>query len=283
MIGIPKQKLKTKKQNGRRKNMKKRFLSIIIAGFCLVGFTGCTEKNDSSSSYRPADNEVTETFDDTSRVYDELMRVNEKFAARDSYKTVTEGKTVASLGYEQEIKSVLTYSDGVWFSDYSSISALVKLYHKAYLSGKSTVYKHSDEKSKTAPVADYRTEFGVAPGDGVLGGYELKKEYVSSALYTKYGSGATEIRVVIDGERAATQMKIQMKKFGCLKELPVFFELSFVVYCENGEDISAYSTQAKYDIKKEIVLLGVCKMTCDMNISTDVSDFDGELFFPSEI
>ena len=88
---------------------------------------------------------------------------------------------------------------------------------------------------------------------------------------------------MIDGERAATQMKIQMKKFGCLKELPVFSELSFVVYCENGEDISAYSTQAKYDIKKEIVLLGVCKMTCDMNISTDVSDFDGELFFPSEI
>ena len=258
-------------------------MSIMLAAFCLAAFTGCTKKNDSSSEYVPADNEVTETFDDVSRVYDELMRVNEKFAARSSYRTVTEGKTVASLGYEQEIKSVLTYSGGVWFSDYSSTSSLVKLYHKAYLSGKSTVYKHSDEKSKTSPVADYRTEFGVAPGDGCLGGYELKEEYVLSALYKKYGRGATELRVVVDGERAAAKMKVQMKKFGGLKDLPVFSELSFVVYCENGEDISAYSTYAKYDIKKEIVLLGVCKMTCDMDISTDVFDFDGELVFPSAI
>lgn len=264
--------------------MRKRFLSVMAAAlFGLAALTGCTGKNDSSSAYQPADDEIVETFDDAARVYDEFVLINEKFAARDSYKTVTEGKTVASIGYEQEIKSALTYCDGVWFSDYSSLSTFVKLYHKAYLSGESTVYKHSDEKSKTSSVSEYRAEFGVAPGDGILGGYDLQKDYVLSASYTKYGNGAVEIHIAVDGERAATQMKIQMKKFGSLKELPVFSELSFVVYCENGNDISAYSTQAKYDIKKAMGILGVLNMTCDMNMSTDISDFDGELVVPTEI
>jgi len=259
-------------------------ISVLIILFTVSTiFFGCVkDTGDSSESVDSGGAKQIEIIDDKAEAYEKFDEIVTAFAWRVSYRATTEGETVASfMNYKQIISSELIKNGEVWFSDYASTSAFVKLYHTVYVCGDEVVYKHNDEKAGCNR-AEYGEAFGVAPCDGTIGGYFVTEENVLSATYKRNDSGETETTVEIDGEAAGEKMKVQMVRFGNLSSLPVFLSLQIVLRCNNLTELAEYEISADYRIEKEMGPFGKRPMTCKMKMVTVIGDYDGELNFPQD-
>ena len=242
---------------------------------------GSTDKTDDSG--KDEDGEQEPIFStDKAVVFQKFENVMDVFSARKSHKLLTKGKTVAStMSYTQNIESVEIKSGDVGSVDYKSTSTLVNLYHTVYVKGNDVIYKENNKQGSINNVTDYRKKYGVAPCDGVLGGYDITLKSILSASYNKDDSGKLTINLSVDGELVSAAMKVQMKQFGGLEALPVFSKLTFTIVCNDGENLSSYSVYAEYAIKKRVVI--VTDMTCKMDMTVTVYDYDEKLEFPTSL
>ena len=239
-----------------------------------------TDKTDDSGKDEDEEEPVAST--DKTIVFKKFENVMDVFSARKSHKLLTKGKTVAStMSYTQNIESVEIKSGDIGSVDYKSTSALVNLYHTVYVKGDDVIYKENNKQGSINNITDYRKKYGVAPCDGVLGGYDITLKSILSASYNKDDSGKLTINLSVDGELVSAAMKVQMKQFGGLEALPVFSKLTFTIVCNNGENLSSYSVYAEYAIKKRVVI--VTDMTCKMDMTVTVYDYDEKLAFPTSL
>lgn len=242
---------------------------------------GSTDKTDDSGKDEDGEQEPISSTD-KAVVFQKFENVMDVFSARKSHKLLTKGKTVAStMSYTQNIESVEIKSGDVGSVDYKSTSALVNLYHTVYVKGNDVIYKENNKQGSINNITDYRKKYGVAPCDGVLGGYDITLKSILSASYNKDDSGKLTINLSVDGELVSAAMKVQMKQFGGLEALPVFSKLTFTIVCNDGENLSSYSVYAEYAIKKRVVI--VTDMTCKMDMTVTVYDYDEKLEFPTSL
>ncbi len=242
---------------------------------------GSTDKTDDSGKDEDGEQEPISSTD-KAVVFQKFENVMDVFSARKSHKLLTKGKTVAStMSYTQNIESVEIKSGDVGSVDYKSTSALVNLYHTVYVKGDDIIYKENNKQGSINNITDYRKKYGVAPCDGVLGGYDITLKSILSASYNKDDSGKLTINLSVDGELVSAAMKVQMKQFGGLEALPVFSKLTFTIVCNDGENLSSYSVYAEYAIKKRVVI--VTDMTCKMDMTVTVYDYDEKLAFPTSL
>ena len=219
---------------------------------------------------------------DKAVVFKKFENVMDVFSARESHKLQTKGKTVAStMSYTQNIESVEIKSGDVSCVDYKSTSSLVNLYHTVYVKGNDVIYKENNKQGSINNITDYRKKYGVAPCDGVLDGYDITLKSILSASYNKDDNGKLMMNLTVDGELVSAAMKVQMKQFGGLEALPVFSKLTFTIVCNDGENLSSYSVYAEYAIKKRVVF--VTDMTCKMDMTVTVYDYDEKLAFPTSL
>ncbi len=242
---------------------------------------GSTDKTDDSGKDEDGEQEPISSTD-KAVVFQKFENVMDVFSARKSHKLLTKGKTVAStMSYTQNIESVEIKSGDVGSVDYKSTSTLVNLYHTVYVKGNDVIYKENNKQGSINNVTDYRKKYGVAPCDGVLGGYDITLKSLLSASYNKDDSGKLTMNLSVDGELVSAAMKVQMKQFGGLEALPVFSKLTFTIVCNDGENLSSYSVYAEYAIKKRVVI--VTDMTCKMDMTVTVYDYDEKLEFPTSL
>ena len=220
---------------------------------------------------------------DKEAVFQKFENVMDVFSAKESHKLQTKGKTVAStMNYTQNIESVEIKSGGVSSVNYKSTSTLDNLYHTVYVKGNDVIYKENNKQGSINNVTDYRKKYGVAPCDGVLGGYDITHKSLLSGSYSKDDNGKLTMKLTVDGELVSAAMKVQMKQFGGLEALPVFSKLTFTIICNDGENLSSYSVYAEYAIKKKVMFIPT-DMTCKMNMTVTVYDYDGKLEFPTSL
>lgn len=243
---------------------------------------GGTDKPDDSGKDEDGKQEPISSTD-KAVVFKKFENVMDVFSARESHKLQTKGKTVAStMSYTQNIESVEIKSGDVGSVDYKSTSALVNLYHTVYVKGNDVIYKENNKQGSINNITDYREKYGVAPCDGVLGGYDIMLKSILSASYNKDDSGKLTINLSVDGELVSAAMKVQMKQFGGLEALPVFSKLTFTIVCNDGENLSSYSVYAEYAIKKKVMFV-TSDMTCKMDMTVTVYDYDEKLAFPTSL
>ena len=237
--------------------------------------------DDSGKSENREEKPISST--DKEAVFQKFENVMDVFSAKESHKLQTKGKTVAStMNYTQNIESVEIKSGGVSSVDYKSTSTLVNLYHTVYVKRNDVIYKENNKQGSINNVTDYRKKYGVAPCDGVLGGYDITLKSLLSGSYSKDDNGKLTMKLTVDGELVSAAMKVQMKQFGGLEALPVFSKLTFTIICNDGENLSSYSVYAEYAIKKKVMFIPT-DMTCKMNMTVTVYDYDGKLEFPTSL
>jgi len=245
--------------------------------------SGGGAQDSSGVSGNDDDGEEPISSTDKAVVFKKFEKVMDAFSARESHKLLTNGETVASmLNYPQNIESVEIKSGDVSSVDYKSTSRWVNLYHTVYVKGNDVIYKENDKQGSIKNITDYREKYGVAPCDGVLGGYDITLKSIISASYNKDDNGKLTMNLSVDGELVSAAMKVQMKQFGGLEALPVFSELTFTIVCNDGENLSSYSVYAEYAIKKKILLVPT-DMTCKMDMNVTVYDYDEKLVFPTSL
>lgn len=206
-----------------------------------------------------------ENFDNAQdNVVNEFLTYLNDFKQLSNYKTTTVGDTKANKGivnYNQHIDGIEEKHDDYYYVESISSSTLVKVNHYAKFYNDKVLYKDKeDEEYKEVSYEEYHNKYGVIPSDNFIG-YVVNSDTIKNIkkednVYT----------IELDNLLSTSNMKIQMKTFGALKEEPVFNYLLLKVLIEDNH-ISKVDVICYYDIK--VALLG--NMSCTQNLEIKFS------------
>lgn len=240
--------------------MKKLYLAVIaLTILCLFG---CTTEEPDDKEDNKGSNVVENNGDAKDLIYAYIRKLNEK----EFYESDTTGHTKAKKGfisYNQEITSKTIKNNDQYYYESNSTSTFVNLTHLAYFSDDKVRYSHNTKDVKESTVDEYRKTYGFTPFDDSLGGYIVNDETLLN--YNKeVVDNNIKITFQLDCDKSSNYMKVQMKEFGSLSNLPTFNSITFELMLDSDNQPISLVNIAEYKIN--IAILG--EMNCVQNITT---------------
>ena len=248
--------------------MKKISLLMILVCLFLIGCKKqeLEREEEKDKSYQDL---KEEDFDVSKYALEEIPYVFvEKLSRLDNYTKHTVGNTVATkiISYNQEIDNVYTADNNSKHLLTKSTSSLVKVYHEAYFKDDIIEYKEK-EKDEFIEISydDYLAMYGYLPYGYNLEGFDLSKDSIIeiSKVEDKY-------HLVLNGEIGSNNVKIQMKKFGNLKDYPVFSKVEMDIKMKDEFSPIEIHFYAEYEVT--LALLGKTKCVQDYIVTYTINE-----------
>lgn len=209
---------------------------------------------------------------------DFVPRYLEKVGSLASYKAITKGTTKAKVlifDTTQSIDVTQIKSEYSYLKN-ESHGALTTI-HTAYFHNQQSVYSNdTNDTPKFAPstMTDYIVSYGVYPFDSAIEGYLCSKEAITSIEPITTNSGYA-FKLTFDPEKATTNVRIQMKAFGGLDDVPTFENISISVFTKTDLSPDHLEVVANYKAKK------VFESDCHQEYRVDFSDINQTIEIPN--
>lgn len=242
-----------------------------------------TSQSQSQSSAAPSSSEASSAPDSSSAFVpptkeDFLPRYLEKVGSLASYKAITKGTTKAKVlifDTTQSIDVTQIKSEYSYLKN-ESHGALTTI-HTAYFHNQQSVYSNdTNDTPKFAPstMTDYIVSYGVYPFDSAIEGYLCSKEAITSIEPITTNSGYA-FKLTFNPEKATTNVRIQMKAFGGLDDVPTFENISISVFTKTDLSPDHLEVVANYKAKK------VFESDCHQEYRVDFSDINQTIEIPN--
>ena len=191
-----------------------------------------------------------------------------------TYKTITEGKTKASIVtqpiYSEVIKNEYSYMTNESHSSFADTD------HKAYYYNNKVVHKDYGEDDWTiSSQEDYLNKYGFYPFDQLIEGYLVKEETILSVSITPKDDNY-KVVIKLDPETSTNNVKIQMKQFGDLGSYPEFQEVKLTLNLKDDYTPITIDADTSYKVKK-----GILNPKCSQTYTVTFSNFDEEIEIPN--
>ena len=200
-----------------------------------------------------------------------------KLSSFSSYKSVTSGKTAASIlfiNYDQTIDVTLIKSDYSYLKN-ESHSSLVNTVHECYYHEEKALYRDStDGEFALSDLNAYLDVYGVYPFDNAIEGYNVYGDSLLEVSKAKSGENYV-FTLKVDPVKATTNVRIQMKKFGSLDDYPSFKEITMDVMVKEDYTPVSIHLDSKYNAKKMV------DTECHQTYDVTFSDFDQTIEVPN--
>ena len=157
-------------------------------------------------------------------------------------------ETVAKIGfinYTQKTDATKAIKGSEAYSYVNTSSTLVKKVIEAYFNGENASYKEDKKDIVNLTIDEYKEEFGYSPLDNLFSGLLINNETIVSV--TKLENDNYRYEIVLDNELSSRALAIESKRFGDLKDLPVFLNISLIL--EINEDFYPLSLSADFSYK----------------------------------
>ena len=195
-----------------------------------------------------------------------------------SYRAITKGKTVADLGFMKTEQSIDVDAIKGEYSYVKNISDsdLVHTYHQAYFHQDKALYRDSDSGDFTVSNKDaYLDIYGVDPFARCIEGYEIGEGCVTSVERVASDKGYA-YKITFDNEKATINVRIQMKKFGDLKDYPAFSKIEATVTVAKDFTPISIHVDAQYRATKNALLFDI-NTDCTQDYDVTFSSFDEDI------
>lgn len=194
-----------------------------------------------------------------------------------SYKAVTSGTThaeVFGMDVPQSIDATVIKGEYSYLKN-ESHSSLVNTIHEAYYHDKQAVYRDSkDGEYTSSSLDDYLDKYGVNPLGNNIEGYLLGSGCITS-INREEVEGNYKFSLEFDIEKATTNVKIQMKKFGGLDDYPSFSSIKVDVFVKDDFSPVKIELDSKYKAKK------IMDSDCHQTYTVTFSNFDETIEIPN--
>ena len=191
-----------------------------------------------------------------------------------SYKAVTSGKTTTNLGTEQSIDVEAIKGEYGYLKNVSN-SIFVNTYHQAYFHNGNALYRDStDGEFSNASIDGYLDLYGVDPFGYAIEGYEIGEGCINDV--TRLESASDYVyKIAFDVEKATSNVRIQMKRFGGLKDYPSFSKIEITLTVKEDLTPVKLHVDAAYQAVKNVIF--DITTDCVQDYDVTFSNFDEEI------
>ena len=196
----------------------------------------------------------------------------QKLNSYESYKAVTVGSTV-SVGVTQTIDATVIKGEYSYY--YNASNGVVNSSHTAYYHNNQAVYQNLGDSDWTVKaIKDYLNIYGTYPFSNAIEGCSVKSDAIKSV--TKLDSEENHVfKIVFNPSKATTNMKIQMKEFGGLKDLPTFNSIDLTITVKDDFTPITIDLNSEYKALKMIL-----PTTCTQHYVVTFSNFNESIEIP---
>lgn len=262
--------------------MKNKFYVLLFIPLLL---TGCKKgdykqrEDEKEETDLPTDKKASELSEEELKYVPALL-VN-KLKSYQSYKSVTEGKTVTNaliFNIEQSINTTVIKSEYSYLLN-ESHSDMHNIVHTAYYHNDKALYKDtaqkSDQKEYTlSNLNDYLNIYGTYPFDNGIEGYSISKGSVISVTRLESESDY-KFKITFDKEKSTNNIKIQMKRFGDLDDYPSFNQnTTMEILMKDDYTPISLKLSLNYKVSKTF------PVNCQQDYVVTYSDFDKTIEIP---
>lgn len=208
----------------------------------------------------------------------------EKLSSYNSFKTVTSGTTESSVLFvtvNQEI-NVTTIKNGDYsYMHNTSSSSMYSSEHTAYYHNDKAAYKEKNSKGKddkdyiVSSMNDYLTKFGIYPFGSSIEGYLTSGEALTSITRKKSNDENFVFKLVLDKEKATTNVRVQMKEFGSLDKEPEFSKIELTMTVKDDYTPVKIELDSKYTAKQG------ASANCHQTYTVTFSNFNEDIEIPN--
>lgn len=170
------------------------------------------------------------------------------------------GSTTAKklfISYEQKTTSKTTKENNNYYYQCDTNSTFVNKHHEAIYEADKVKYKNNDEEFIETTFVEYKKAYGISPKDYAIYGFIINENTVLEITREQVDDLFVFV-IKIDGEKAGTNCKIQMKEYGDLSKYPVFEEVSITLKITNDFIPKEIIYEAKYKIDAAFLGEMVC-------------------------
>lgn len=196
-----------------------------------------------------------------------------------SYKAVTEGKTtpsftIGSLGVQSIASTAIKTSDYQYY--YTDSDGTVHSQHTCYYHNDQAVYKNVDETEFTVKsMKEYLGLYGTYPFANAIEGFNVKADNILK-VQKKDSTENHVFYLKLSHKEAASNVKIQMKEFGGLKNQPSFSNIELTITVK--EDFTPITIDLKSTYYAE--LKSGLGSTCNQTYTVTFSNINEEIEIP---
>lgn len=227
--------------------MKKGLYFLITCSLLLVG---CQKKEPSSSFEQTNINEKIYDFS----VVNQIM---EKLSLKTNFMIQTKGNSLAKQGliqYQQDIKTTTYAINEQFFMNTESSSLFIKFKHQAFVDYQFVYLLDSNENNQLQKItiANYKEKYGIIPSYQTIFSFTINEETIKECYFNQNQDILTYF-FILDNETATENIKIQMKQFGGLNDLPTFSKIILNLNVNHNFELLSYQSYAQYQIKKDLL------------------------------
>ena len=235
--------------------------------------TSSAESESSSESESTSSEEEVRASDLTAEQYSLfLQRFFQKRNSYDSYQAITAGKTATIVDQSIDV-TVIKGKEYSYLYNHSK-SFFLETAHTCYFHGEKTLSKNKDDRDfALLDLNEYLDIYGVYPFENSLEGYECSGQAILSINKENAGDN-TIFTFNFDPEKATTNVRIQMKKFGNLGDYPKFSSVKVSVTVQDDFTPVTIDVDTQYKAKM------VFETDCHQTYKVTYSRFNEEIEIP---
>ena len=122
---------------------------------------------------------------------------------------------------------------------------------------------------------DYLDKYGTYPFGNAIEGYKVTGDAIKSITKMAMAGENYRFKLIFDAEKATNNVKIQMKEFGSLDELPTFTDITIIMTLQNDYTPVKLDLESHYKAKQGVTT------SCTQKYTVTFSNFNENIEVPN--